>query len=516
MSHPVTDPTARVLFMTSNGTGLGHLTRTMAIARRLEPGIEPLFLTLSAAAPVVRRQGFLVEYMGSYDTPGAGSHLEWSRRLRTRLEGILHDARPAVVVFDGAHPYPAALEAMGSVPGLTKVWSRRPLWRARRGRPILALAAAFDLVLEPGELAAEDDAGLTVGRRDEAVRVAPIVLCDESELLAREQAERELALEPGRLNVLVALGQGPEVDGAVQRCLTRLAAEPGVQVAALESSISSRLDVPDTVRLLRDIYPVSRYYRAFDFAVSAAGYNAYHELIRFAIPTLFVPMPRELDDQAARARYAERSGLALSSEGPATELIGRRLERMLDTSLRARLSARARELGTANGAVEAARLLSGLASGAERPGRAGVPRPRPGRAAMWATKSRARASALLRHPAERRRSPRPELVCVALGTSDGELRAGIGELLRDELDPARLLVLTDSAAFGLLREAGVTFAYVPPRDEVEAHLPGVDYDELVRRRLGEALAGGSPRRFEAIGASRGDPARWLPTPQDRD
>ena len=58
-------PTARVLFMTSNGTGLGHLTRSMAIARRLDAGIEPAFFTLSAAAPVVRGQGFRVEYMGS-------------------------------------------------------------------------------------------------------------------------------------------------------------------------------------------------------------------------------------------------------------------------------------------------------------------------------------------------------------------------------------------------------------------------------------------------------------------
>ena len=35
----------RILFVSSNGTGLGHLTRSMAIARRLE-GMEPLFFTL--------------------------------------------------------------------------------------------------------------------------------------------------------------------------------------------------------------------------------------------------------------------------------------------------------------------------------------------------------------------------------------------------------------------------------------------------------------------------------------
>src|SRR4051794_41695695 len=43
----------RILFATSNGTGLGHLTRSMAVARRLPDGFEPMMLTLSAAAPVV-------------------------------------------------------------------------------------------------------------------------------------------------------------------------------------------------------------------------------------------------------------------------------------------------------------------------------------------------------------------------------------------------------------------------------------------------------------------------------
>ena len=59
----------RILFITSNGTGLGHLTRSMAIARRLDPSLEPLVLTLSAAAPVVRELGFPVEYVASYGTP---------------------------------------------------------------------------------------------------------------------------------------------------------------------------------------------------------------------------------------------------------------------------------------------------------------------------------------------------------------------------------------------------------------------------------------------------------------
>src|ERR671923_151153 len=94
----------RLLFVTSNGTGLGHLTRSMAIARRLSV-IEPLFLTFSAAAPVVRELGFPVEYVASYDRPGAGNDLSWTRRVQGRLAEAVQEIRPAVVVFDGTHPY---------------------------------------------------------------------------------------------------------------------------------------------------------------------------------------------------------------------------------------------------------------------------------------------------------------------------------------------------------------------------------------------------------------------------
>src|SRR5690606_6765409 len=68
----------RVLFISSNGTGLGHLTRSMAIARRLDAELEPLFVSLSAAAPVVEQQGFEVEYVASHATPTAGSDWRWS------------------------------------------------------------------------------------------------------------------------------------------------------------------------------------------------------------------------------------------------------------------------------------------------------------------------------------------------------------------------------------------------------------------------------------------------------
>ena len=353
----------RVLFTTSNGTGLGHLTRSMAIARRLGSEVEPLFLTLSAAAPVVRQMGFPVEYVAPYATPGSGNDYRWSRRLRARLRAVIAEAEPAVIVFDGTHPYEALL---GALPRSgVAVWCRRPLWKAGSSRVPLGRAGAFDAVLEPGELAESEDRGPTVALRGRANRVGPIVLLDRSELLPRAEAEAELGLEPGRTNVLVTLGQGAEVREATARCLRHLTGNEGVQVAALRSTIAA---IPASGALLAHsdqnpppvgqstagvveleaTYPMSRYFNAFDAAIAAAGYNAFHELIALGVPALYVPMARETDDQAARARWAESAGLGLGTDGPADLRLEAQLDRLLDAGERDAIAERLAELARAN------------------------------------------------------------------------------------------------------------------------------------------------------------------------
>ena len=318
---------SRLLFVTSNGTGLGHLTRGMAIARRLGPDLEPVFLTLSAAAPVVEEVGFHVEYFPSHSAAAAESPRRWDRRLRARLELLIGELEPDLLVFDGAHPYDALVAVLRAHRGgaMRTVWCRRPMWREGAGAEAIYWSGEFDAVLEPGELAEAEDRGLTVARRDEAERVAPIVFLDPGELLSREEACAELGLDPERPHALVALGQGPELDRAVARCLELLAEHPELQVAALESSLSPELRVPDGVVLLRGTYPMSRFYRAFDLAVAAAGYNAFHELLAHGVPSLFVPMPRQIDDQAARARWAQESGVGRGLTGPEDPELERRL-----------------------------------------------------------------------------------------------------------------------------------------------------------------------------------------------
>jgi len=508
---------ARVLFATSNGTGLGHLNRAMAIARRLPTEIESSFFTLSQAAPIVAGEGYPVDYLASYRRPASGTDRAWNLRLRALLEALVREGRPDLVVFDGVHPYRALTHVLSAHGAPRSIWCRRPMWREGSAGAPLRRAGAFDAVLEPGELAAAADRGPTVEQRDGALRVAPIVLLDRSELLPRREAAGQLGLDPDRRTALVTLGQGGEVDAAVARTLRTLVAVPDLQVAALESSIAGGLVVPDGVIRLEATYPMSRYLRAFDLAVAAAGYNAFHELIAFAVPTLFVPMTRDTDDQAGRASWAAGEGVALALEGAGDRALEERAEELVAAGTAERLRARCEELATGNGATAAAGLVARMARGVD----AMAPGVRDrGRLQRWLRLSShplgptlplvaaLGARDLARHP-ERRR---PQLAILALEVPADELLSRIEtETAAAGVEAERTLVLTDSLDFAGLRRLGVAFEHLPgPAGGTEMEGPRL---ELLRERIRLLLRGRAPRQAVSVGRL-GTELLGLPKPDE--
>ncbi len=492
----------RILFTTSNGTGLGHLTRSMAIAKRLPSEVEPLFITLSAAAPVVEQMGFAVEYVASYATPASGNDYRWSRRLRARLRAAIAEAAPDVVVFDGTHPYEALLGALSS--SSAAVWCRRPLWKQGSSRVPLGRASAFDAVLEPGELAESEDRGPTVAFRDRAHRVEPIVLLERSQLLTRAAAEAELGLEPGRVNLLVALGQGEEVRSATTRALEHLIGRDGVQVVALSSALAAAGSVREGVVELSATYPMSRYFAAFDGAVAAAGYNAFHELIALGVPSVFVPMHRDTDDQRARARYAESAGLGLETTGADDPVLEAQMDRLLDAGERHELADRLAALSEPRGATQAADYLATLAGAQPSPESAE-------RQKTWhnATESAARPEGTARTGGGaqfRRRwgqffaslprtawrlgrqqltKPRARALVVAIGIDEHAVVAAVRAAIAEAGEaPARTLVVTDAlAALGEIRALGVGVEHVPARGSRQAELADQSYEDFLAHRL---------------------------------
>ena len=256
--------------------------------------------------------GFPVEYVASYATPASGNDYRWSRRLRARLRAVIAEVDPD---GDRLRRHPPLRGAARRAAAATRPPSGAGgrCGSAGSSRVPLGRAGAFDAVLEPGELAESEDRG--PDRR--AARPRPPGRPDRAPR-PRRAARRASRPRPSSGSTRrdrtcsSRLGQGGEVREATRRALAHLARPRGRCRSRRSRRRSPRpTRSPRGSCALRATYPMSRYFAAFDAAVAAAGYNAYHELIELGVPSLFVPMPRDTDDQPARARWAEGAGLGL-------------------------------------------------------------------------------------------------------------------------------------------------------------------------------------------------------------
>lgn len=359
---PRPDPKRMVMFA-SNGVGVGHVVRLLSIARRLPDEVEPVFLTMSQAVPFIEAAGFHAEFVTShlYSEIDATASYPW---LAEQVKDCVrrHDAK--AVVFDGANPYNGLTEGLGGLPGVAYAWVRRGMWRQEQANDAaLAKGRFFDLIVEPAEIAEAEDRGLTASHREGVMGVDPILFLDQEELLSRADAAALLGLDPARPAALIQLGSGANRDivRLTDRVVTALRAFPDLQLAAVEWPIAG-LPVPATPGVLQvSGFPLARCYRAFDFTVSAAGYNSFHELMHYGLPGIFFANTHpSMDDQQARARFAEQSGAGFAlSDGEVGELSGC-AQALLDPRNRDLLALNARRIARPNGAAAAAGLLRAL------------------------------------------------------------------------------------------------------------------------------------------------------------
>ena len=349
------------MYVSSNGAGMGHLTRLMAMARRRSPGVRPYVVSMSRAVPVVADEGLDYEYIPSRDDLGIGAR-RWRLIFTERFAEVLLRERPDVVVFDGVYPYEGLLASRSVLPDVRLVWSRRAMWRPGLGHRQLASSAVFDLVIEPGELAHGLDVGATAGRGD-ALRVGPVTLLDHSDLVPRVEAAAALGVDPDRPTALVTLGVGAinDVESDLGRVVQALASVPGLQVVVTRPAIAaSDVGLPQGVRGV-SIYPISRYLRAVDLAVAAAGYNSFHELVGHGVPTAFVANTATgMDDQGARARWAAQAGVGIDL--PALDAAGvqRVVNELGHPQRRAAMAANLARVRQPNGAAAAQAAVEAL------------------------------------------------------------------------------------------------------------------------------------------------------------
>lgn len=369
-SHLKSEKPYRFLFITSNGAGMGHLTRTLAIARALDKmGAEAVFMSLSQGVPVVREQGFIFEYMPSSGALGVPAS-DWNEYFVVRLREMIQTVQPHAIVFDGTVPYNGLVRVLSET-DLYRVWIRRGMWRESSPARSLRRESKFDMVIEPGEYASEYDRGPTKGRPS-SNEISPVTLLRSDEMLDRVEARKALGISGEERCVLLTLGAGNinDIDDLQTTIIEHMVQRhPNWSVYVTKPPISESVG-DSSLNVLRT-YPLARIANAFDFAVSAAGYNSFHEWLAMGIPALWIPNElTSIDDQVSRARWAQDSGCGLAllpededdgsaeyKDGSAEHKIGLLLDRMTSYATRQSMVARMDALVTPNGAKEAASMM---------------------------------------------------------------------------------------------------------------------------------------------------------------
>jgi len=355
----------RVLFYAVNGLGLGHVTRLIAIARKVRrraPESEIIFLTSSEAEGVIYREGFAAFKVPS-KTLRAEANIRsstYARMLQTVVINLVASFNPHLLVID---TFPA-----GVIQELLPVlrWDARKVFVYRAQRAEAATSALVQNTLQMYNLAViphhpdEEDTPLPPGLA--SVWTGPILIRDRSEALSRERARQTLGLPADRRVIYVTFGGGGDVEmnRALRSTVEALSPLSGLHLAIACAPLY-RGDLPQGANITPiDHFPMAEMASAFDAAVSAVGYNTTMELLHHGVPTVFVPFTRQVDDQEARACRiaAAGAGLTLPTLEPAA--LREAVTHLLDPQESVRIRECAQEMVPDSGADRAAEAILGL------------------------------------------------------------------------------------------------------------------------------------------------------------
>lgn len=338
----------RVAFVTSNGAGMGHLSRLLAVASRMNPEqVDCMFVSLSSAVPVVERYGFPYAYIASRGDMGMDPRT-WNNYAENRFRQEFQRIEPDMIVFDGTWPYRGFMKAAQSS-GAMLVWSLRGMWRADVEPGSLVLASQFDSVVLPSDVASSVDLGPTAGVAGFVSE--PITLVGPEAMIARNEARSLLGISEEDVAVLLTLGAGAlnDISDLTEALVERiLELDPGCRVFVTRNPIATSSEVSEKVTVV-ERYPLADVLTAFDWVASAAGYNSVHEIVQAEIPALWLPnTSTQTDDQVSRAKFLHDLGAGICLIDPDLTSLREGVSRLMDQAQR-------REM-----AVEATGLVSGL------------------------------------------------------------------------------------------------------------------------------------------------------------
>ncbi len=302
-----------IVFLPTNGIGIGHAQRCTLIAGALAEPSKSRFAAFPSCVGLIRSRGFavrpLVQKADDPDRSGDNDLITYQRLRRWTRRG-------EVLVFDGGYVFDGIRRAILEQ-DLRAVWIRRGLWQPQQATAhALGRESVFDRVIVPQEAFDELNDALTHGAHVHTL--GPIVRDVDPALPAPAAVRARLSRtfdHPADELVITMLGGGRAADRSAQvtalsalldrrpGCLHLVVLWPGATVHPAWTGWRNTRIVRST-----DALPLAR---AADLLVTAAGYNTFHEVLYHKLPALFVPQVAPMmDDQGRRAAAAVERGVA--------------------------------------------------------------------------------------------------------------------------------------------------------------------------------------------------------------
>lgn len=351
----------RVMAVANDGFSVGHVARTIAIARALARraggrGIElrGLLVTTSEAHALLANEAVAIVRLPA---PNSARRAGWLDDERRRLARAVVDATvdgfgPDLIVADtfpsGPH---GELRAVGR--RAKRALIRRSVVDDRHDA-LTAGLADYDLAI-----VADDPDRIEPRLAIPTIHVPPITIGEPRDALDRANARAALGLPPGVRAILVAAGGGGDAEAAARAWTIAelvVAIDPDVACVIALGPLADHGQPtrPRSRVLIARAVPIQPLLAAFDGAFSPAGYNTAHELAKARVPAALFAQPRPFDDQAGRAARFARAGFATTLDRFDADSVA--------TALAWMTSARCPELAT-GGADRAADALLDLAAG---------------------------------------------------------------------------------------------------------------------------------------------------------
>lgn len=305
---------ASVLFVPTNGVGLGHAQRCSLIASEMDRDLGvPTFAAFPSCMRMLKGYGFEVMPMISRSSLHMQEH-ENDLLNYARLKALSEDKK--TLVFDGGYVFDSIYRSIVEN-NLNGVWVRRGMWQKGQDNSIaLDREKVFNRVIVPLEAFEELNEDYSDGKH--LTTVGPIVQSISLTRAKRDTIRAAIGRQFGKTFkhlVVTMLGGG-------------VAADRSSQVASICAMVERRADTLNLVvvwptatveagafswsnsRVVKT-HHASALVAACDLYISAVGYNSFHEAMYNRIPTIFMAqMNAFMDDQRARAMAAINRNLA--------------------------------------------------------------------------------------------------------------------------------------------------------------------------------------------------------------